>query len=118
MKIGGVTFLVLILVLMEDTLRVDEGCTARPDRRSVLILVLMEDTLRDHRNGRSRGRFTVLILVLMEDTLRVPIVRCIRNSIGEVLILVLMEDTLRDIGQLGFARNVYSLNPCFNGRYS
>ena len=35
-----------------------------------------------------------------------------------VLILVLMEDTLRETS-LGTKReSIYSLNPCFNGRYS
>ena len=83
---------VLILVLMEDTLR-DTVFESVYDRGVVLILVLMEDTLRgSHRslryhyqsinpcfNGRYSQRVTpfvrdkkqdVLILVLMEDTLR------------------------------------------------
>ena len=38
----------------------------------VLILVLMEDTLRGPKNQVSRNNYKVLILVLMEDTLRVP----------------------------------------------
>ena len=86
---------------------------------AVLILVLMEDTLRDsaqplltsttkclnpcfngrysqrHWKGKRPQNGLVLILVLMEDTLRG------RNKVssqrsGEVLILVLMEDTLRE----------------------
>ena len=39
----------------------------------VLILVLMEDTLREQRNTRTTRLHFVLILVLMEDTLRVTI---------------------------------------------
>ena len=37
----------------------------------VLILVLMEDTLRDSSSSHYRINPVVLILVLMEDTLRV-----------------------------------------------
>ena len=83
---------VLILVLMEDTLR--EGSLRALDKGAcVLILVLMEDTLRASAldntvkssclNPCSNGRYSqsrvlhnyhlclqVLILVLMEDTLR------------------------------------------------
>ena len=84
----------------------------------VLILVLMEDTLRGEEkkeglnnlslnpcfNGRYSQRLellkkgkevTVLILVLMEDTLRVNNLT-LNREILEVLILVLMEDTLRE----------------------
>ena len=85
---------VLILVLMEDTLR--EDVPGLIDKiKPVLILVLMEDTLRAFQevlikklqpcinpcfNGRYSQRLrllliavisVVLILVLMEDTLRV-----------------------------------------------
>ena len=52
---------------MEDTLRVyyqPKSCA----RHEVLILVLMEDTLRDQ--GELDKYSKVLILVLMEDTLR------------------------------------------------
>ena len=38
----------------------------------VLILVLMEDTLREHQAQRKSKQDVVLILVLMEDTLREP----------------------------------------------
>ena len=79
---------------MEDTLRGQERHHLEKYRHKVLILVLMEDTLRDYKHsyssefGRSlnpcfNGRYsqsknvtvlkniaTVLILVLMEDTLR------------------------------------------------
>ena len=53
----------------------------------------MEDTLREGMKQSSCNRVTVLILVLMEDTLR-------ETSLG----------TKRE--------SIYSLNPCFNGRYS
>ena len=36
----------------------------------VLILVLMEDTLRELQKQQEYGKSFVLILVLMEDTLR------------------------------------------------
>ena len=54
---------------MEDTLR---GNKILKDGRvhKVLILVLMEDTLRVLQACRVRVRLGVLILVLMEDTLR------------------------------------------------
>ena len=64
-------FFVLILVLMEDTLRVCVGI-AMIVTAIVLILVLMEDTLRVPTFTKMRRRDLVLILVLMEDTLRVP----------------------------------------------
>ena len=40
-------------------------------KRHVLILVLMEDTLRAVKGECEREGIIVLILVLMEDTLRV-----------------------------------------------
>ena len=60
---------------------------------TVLILVLMEDTLRALCALASSLLSTVLILVLMEDTLRVILPPRVGGKI--VLILVLMEDTLR-----------------------
>ena len=118
--------LVLILVLMEDTLR--GQCSTRTRRAtSVLILVLMEDTLRvnsEHTrlslclclnpcfNGRYSQRSIhkhliiikkVLILVLMEDTLR-DCYACSTLGKSNVLILVLMEDTLRARSIAGFQR--------------
>ena len=59
---------VLILVLMEDTLR--EVCLLVEKKYFVLILVLMEDTLRDMLFSCASSLVSVLILVLMEDTLR------------------------------------------------
>ena len=103
---------------MEDTLRAIPGST-NSYVGIVLILVLMEDTLRDDIKKLIKNyQFEVLILVLMEDTLRVdinieqPTMGClnpcfngrysqrIQNavlySLNSVLILVLMEDTLRE----------------------
>ena len=60
----------------------------------VLILVLMEDTLRVMAESGYQRFTTVLILVLMEDTLRGNF-EYSDVKLPEVLILVLMEDTLR-----------------------
>ena len=50
-------------------------------RGGVLILVLMEDTLRDIKlKAALSNRVVVLILVLMEDTLRA--VKATQNSFG------------------------------------
>ena len=55
---------------MEDTLR-ESYATALKAVGSVLILVLMEDTLRDEEEAYDYElKLGVLILVLMEDTLR------------------------------------------------
>ena len=64
----------------------------------VLILVLMEDTLRDYGKEECYRKFDVLILVLMEDTLRVLLV-LLQALCLQVLILVLMEDTLRAVSK-------------------
>ena len=67
---------------MEDTLR---GATPRTARtlQFVLILVLMEDTLRARSvAGFQRGKQRVLILVLMEDTLRGACSRVLIVSTG------------------------------------
>ena len=86
--------------------------------RSVLILVLMEDTLRDGEENRFLPVKFVLILVLMEDTLRELASRR-RKKTRSVLILVLMEDTLRaEIEGRTLSDFEDGLNPCFNGRYS
>ena len=42
----------------------------------VLILVLVEDTLRDIDDLQIYSAFVVLILVLVEDTLRAFVKRC------------------------------------------
>ena len=63
---------VLILVLMEDALRVTHKLVMLKWLQMVLILVLMEDALRALSEKPYGGDFTkVLILVLMEDALRV-----------------------------------------------
>ena len=77
---------------MEDTLRA-ELLSFLKGLLPVLILVLMEDTLRV-KQYLLRLVAAVLILVLMEDTLRVATLTRASYCI-EVLILVLMEDTLR-----------------------
>ena len=46
-------------------------------KKKVLILVLMEDTLRGVSEGGKNSIWRVLILVLMEDTLR-EVLRCSR----------------------------------------
>ena len=61
----------------------------------VLILVLMEDTLRERVKAKLSLFLYVLILVLMEDTLRVSRAFSSQRA-TPVLILVLMEDTLRE----------------------
>ena len=55
---------------MEDTLRVYGSMLRHNKLQDVLILVLMEDTLRDDYKHSYSSEFGVLILVLMEDTLR------------------------------------------------
>ena len=53
---------------MEDTLR--ENIIRLPAPETVLILVVMEDTLRESSNNIKTINYEVLILVVMEDTLR------------------------------------------------
>ena len=56
---------------MEDTLRAFDISRTCP-KFFVLILVLMEDTLREVKDFSAKRPYVgVLILVLMEDTLRV-----------------------------------------------
>ena len=78
---------------MEDTLRVLSLETWV--KKEVLILVLMEDTLRESIKYNTTFSYTVLILVLMEDTLRDADEESSLTRMRRVLILVLMEDTLR-----------------------
>ncbi len=80
---------------MEDTLRDPLIRCRYYDVREVLILVLMEDTLRGQGCCPFRKGGGVLILVLMEDTLR-GLDHAWNHASGVVLILVLMEDTLRE----------------------
>ena len=53
---------------MEDSLRVYNNVESR--RICILILVLMEDTLRAREYAEQHDLSIALILVLMEDTLR------------------------------------------------
>ena len=108
---------VLILVLMEDTLREPTFTVVITAYFIVLILVLMEDTLRVLKNIATKVT-AVLILVLMEDTLREERKPGLRSLISKVLILVLMEDTLRAFSIIPVSEEMIRLNPCFNGRYS
>ena len=82
---------------------------------AVLILVLMEDTHWAIMEKKNVIESLVLILVLMEDT------HWVKKSSGrrskKVLILVLMEDTHWEV-RVEDPKNLLSLNPCFNGRYS
>ena len=87
---------------MEDTLRENPAPQAAPQTPFVLILVLMEDTLRV-RVFIQVTTTKVLILVLMEDTLRES--KVIFVSLFSVLILVLMEDTLRACKNASYAKS-------------
>ncbi len=107
---------VLILVLMEDGLRLKKHLTMGKVK-TVLILVLMEDGLRHSSFPAKRQTRSVLILVLMEDGLRPRLIHC-QSDYSWVLILVLMEDGLR-LAELNNNITYFkSLNPCFNGRWS
>ena len=64
------TLRVLILVLMEYTLRAKHLKAIMAKKEKVLILVLMEYTLREFETLMQCVLFGVLILVLMEYTLR------------------------------------------------
>ena len=100
---------------MEDTLR-DKVMNAM-NNFTVLILVLMEDTLRECKhegvicspkclNPCFNGRYSQRVVCY--DIINYKI----------VLILVLMEDTLRVIKIKNKMEKFSGLNPCFNGRYS
>ena len=126
---------------MEDALRGSNALLSR-SRHPVLILVLMEDALRVQINYDLERSSSVLILVLMEDALRAyyrwrtkggeilclnPCSngRCsqsgkrVRNVDQDpVLILVLMEDALRDTHAGKKLQVKVCLNPCSNGRCS
>ena len=65
------------------------------NQRVVIILVLLEDTLRDFMIRLQKKISYVIILVLLEDTLRERI-QNEKTSAKRVIILVLLEDTLRD----------------------
>ena len=106
----------------------------------VLILVLMEDTLREKKfgskiqklisinpcfNGRysqrikksSGRRSKKRINPCFNGRYSQSIIESLMKNGAKVLILVLMEDTLRVI-LLIIKLLTISINPCFNGRYS
>ena len=102
---------------MEDTLRVSR-IFLKQIMLIVLILVLMEDTLRGDLplnfendiislNPCFNGRYS------QSCTLALSV-----SNQPDVLILVLMEDTLRVSTGLRCLQASTCLNPCFNGRYS
>ena len=126
---------------MEDTLRGLDKLSHSEADAWVLILVLMEDTLRvpcvllDNHNGEHclnpcfNGRYSQRRTMFVFHLVLISLNPCFNGRYSQrqlwilliwkikVLILVLMEDTLRVwiifVNQLRFR-----LNPCFNGRYS
>ena len=102
---------------MEDTLRAmyAGGST---EGRGVLILVLMEDTLRE----RVKAKLSLFLYCLNPcfNGRYSQSHRSLRyyHQTFRVLILVLMEDTLRATNSETLEFLTASLNPCFNGRYS
>ena len=102
---------------MEDTLRGSTNSYVGIELE-VLILVLMEDTLRGDLplnfendiislNPCFNGRYS------QSCTLALSV-----SNQPDVLILVLMEDTLRVETWVKKEDTATCLNPCFNGRYS
>ena len=95
MKQNNTNLVVLILIIMEDTLRDNLSPEDRQSKRG----------LNPYYNGRySPSAFLtftkfsnpqVLILIIMEDTLRENL-GVMKDKILTVLILIIMEDTLRD----------------------
>ena len=85
---------------------------------AVLILVVVEDGLRVWQLQLSLERkLRVLILVVVEDGLRARYTKT-PNAEKEVLILVVVEDGLREICNRFSRRTEPSLNPCCCGRWS
>ena len=82
----------------------------------VLILVLMEDTLREVDHDDRRCLYLVLILVLMEDTLRAKNRRYWRDS--QSLNPCFNGRYSQRRKHANVKVSLTSLNPCFNGRYS
>ena len=100
---------------MEDTLR-EFGNVIKIILLSVLILVLMEDTLRGQGDRHNNNGGGVLILVLMEDTLR-----AMNNfSVTGYICLNPCFNGRYSQSQVARNNYKTSkgLNPCFNGRYS
>ncbi len=108
---------VLILVVMEDTLRVrikmvmelhckslNPCCNGRYSQRAQgMTLTKMSGCLNPCCNGRYSQSSVKALSCQTEDT---------------VLILVVMEDTLRVRIKMVMELHCKSLNPCCNGRYS
>ena len=106
---------VLILVLMEDTLRVNQRLWTRSiqslnpcfnGRYSQSLGVASKENRNGGLNPCFNGRYS--------QSFR----ENFRSSIFAVLILVLMEDTLRVVFKKDILSINIGLNPCFNGRYS
>ena len=93
MLAAGLAALVLILVLMEDTLRAAQFSGVVDGFCTVLILVLMEDTLRDEQFFSYRLHLQSLN-------------PCFNGRYSQ------REPQWRKVKIPG------CLNPCFNGRYS
>ena len=102
---------------MEDTLRAGYAVAVRATQNSLNPCFNGRYSQRDIVPLNIQNNIEVLILVLMEDTLRVS-QQLQPLTLKAVLILVLMEDTLRAIKHGFITKDVPSLNPCFNGRYS
>ena len=62
--------IVLILIVMEDALRVFDEKNEAVLRNMVLILIVMEDALRVTNKKYLYNKTKVLILIVMEDALR------------------------------------------------
>ena len=109
---------VLILILMEDTLR---------ELKLFMMIFYQQECLNPYSNGRYSTRcccssrpcswLLVLILILMEDTLRVK--KSLANHICK-LCLNLYSNGRYSTRQPSFCnlRVARSLNPYSNGRYS
>ena len=84
----------------------------------VLILVVMEDTLRDFYSF-AESKKSYSLNPCCNGRYSPSAHRHVgRANEGKVLILVVMEDTLRESGGTHVYNKHGSLNPCCNGRYS
>ena len=102
---------------MEDTLRDEKETRKSFGIFNVLILVLMEDTLRVWVITLLTEINMVLILVLMEDTLRVG--QTVTFKGGRSLNPCFNGRYSQRQHAAGSTPGApSSLNPCFNGRYS
>ena len=83
----------------------------------VLILVLMEDTLWGGRMTTAKDQVVIRLNPCFNGRYSLRNGICNQQFGNIVLILVLMEDTLWDLKNVKRTTEK-SLNPCFNGRYS